>query len=100
MLNVSHAYKDSGRWQFRIWGWLPEQNANGLNRDINREQLMRQLHQLVTSDAAFWRAIFNADVIDFSRSEWRELNTGHTRNTPAPAINPDSCANFLRELLL
>lgn len=99
MLNVSHAYKDDGRWKFRIWGWLPEQDAHGLNRDINREQLMRQLHQLVTGDAAFWRAIFNADVIDFSRSEWRELNTGHTRNTPAPAINPDSCVNFLRELL-
>jgi hypothetical protein len=95
MLNVSHAYKDDGRWQFRIWGWLPEQNDGGINRD----QLMNESHQLVTSDVTFWRAIFSKDVIDFSRSEWRELNTGHPRNTPTPAINPDSCANFLRELL-
>ncbi|MGH9850878.1 MAG: hypothetical protein ACREBD_13655 [Blastocatellia bacterium] len=95
MLNVSHAFKDGGRWQFRIWGWLPEQNSEGLNR----EQLMRQLQQLVTSDTTFWRSIFNADVMDFNRSEWRELNTGHTRNTPVPTLNPDSCANFLRALL-
>jgi CRISPR-associated protein Cmr1 len=100
-INISSAYKNTGgEWEFRIWGWVPFQGApNG----VNRNQLIAELHGLVTEDQSFWDSIFDVGVIDLSKSGWREKDaTGHGRNTKdeaGKAVSPATTAAFLRCLL-
>ncbi len=78
-LNISNAYKLDDGWQFRIWGWFPEHNIPG---GASREQLMKELHHVITKDQDFWDGIFGSGVIDLSKSVWREVDRGrHNRNT-------------------
>lgn len=100
-INISNAYKLDDGWQFRIWGWFPEQNLPG---STSRDQLMKELHNVVTKDQAFWDDnIFGNGVIDLSKSVWREVDRcGHNRNTPdatGSAVIPTTSAALLRYLL-
>lgn len=103
-LNISNAYKNAaGKWEFRIWGWFPAQNAP---RGVNRNQIISELHDLVTNAAKhqpFWDSIFGSGVIDLRQSEWREKDaSGHGRNTKDAAGNvvaPATTADFLKCLL-
>jgi CRISPR type III-B/RAMP module RAMP protein Cmr1 len=96
MLNVSNVYKQNGRWQFRFWGWFPEQN----NQNINRTNLINELYQLATTRQQFWDNIFGRDVMDLSQTIWQEMdNTGHGHNQPAYSATPGTTPDFLRCLL-
>jgi CRISPR-associated protein Cmr1 len=97
MFDISNAYKHDGRWQFRLWGWFPEE---GNSQGIDRDQLMAELHQLVTSDTAFWTENFGPSVVDLSQTEWREVDrSGHGRNGSSIATPPTTTADLLRHLL-
>ncbi|MEW6735571.1 MAG: type III-B CRISPR module RAMP protein Cmr1, partial [Acidobacteriota bacterium] len=81
-LNISNAYNVNGQWQFRVWGWFPEQEIPG---SISRNLLVTQLQQVITDTKYqnFWDSIFGAGVIDLSKSVWREVDrSGHNRNSP------------------
>ena len=44
LIHVSHAYKiENNRWEFRIWGWIPEQLASGIDRLTVFQYLRRWL---------------------------------------------------------
>lgn len=99
-LNISNTYKLDDGWQFRIWGWFPEQ---GVPAGASREQLIQELHTVVTKDQAFWDGIFGAGVIDLSKTVWREVDRcAHNRNTPdlgGNPVSPRTSAELLRCLL-
>lgn len=99
-LNVSNAYKLNGQWQFRIWGWIPEQNIPG---GAMRNQLMTELHDVITSDQAFWDGIFGSGVINLGKSVWREVDRSkHGRNTKeanGSTVAPITSAQLLHCLL-
>lgn len=99
MLHVSNAYCDqqTGRWQFRVWGWFPR---NAPLAGIRREDLLNQTHDLVTAQQPFWDAIFGAGVVDLQQTIWREVDpTGHGRNTGGLTAPPTSAADLLRTLI-
>lgn len=97
MLHISNAYKQNNRWQFRLWGWLPEE---GNEYGLNRSTLVPQIHRLATSNTAFWDSVLGRDIVDLSQTEWCEMDRiGHRRNRPAPTITPATSGDFLRHLL-
>lgn len=70
MLNISNAYKKDGKWQFRLWGWIPEENDS----QINRAQLVKEIETLVKTDISFWDNIFGNKNVDITQTEWLEVN--------------------------
>jgi CRISPR-associated protein Cmr1 len=96
MLHVSNAYKERDRWQFRLWGWVPRE---GLPAGLNRDSLLAELYELVTTNQAFGDGIFGPGLVDLSQTVWRECGVVHSRNRPAPSPSPATCADFVRCLL-
>ena len=99
MIHVSNAYRDhqTGRWHFRVWGWFPR---NVQLVGIRREDLLNQLHALVTTNQPFWDAIFGPGVVDLQQTVWREVDpTGHGRNTPGLGAATTSATDLLRVLV-
>jgi CRISPR-associated protein Cmr1 len=97
-INISNAYKEGERWQFRLWGWLPQQ---GNQFGINRDRLVAELHKLVTIRQPFWDSIFGPGLVALNETEWREVDRiGHGRNLPSIVPSPTTNAEFLRGLLV
>lgn len=79
---VSYAYRlEDGRWEFRIWGWLPCQFNN---RDNFLESLKTQFQE-----TEIWDSVFGTEkIIRPTMTEWHSLNCQQT----------DGCS-YLKELL-
>lgn len=92
MFNISNVYKDNGCWQFRLWGWMPQQN---IPAGINRNRLLKELHDLVTVNESFWDEIFGVGIVNLKQTVWREMNSDLDTQTKQQT---DASA-FLRSLL-
>jgi CRISPR-associated protein Cmr1 len=86
---VSHIYKNDDDWEFRVWGWIPE-NAPY----VDREQILKEF-----KESNFWNPVFGIDKV---RWMWREFDS-NGRCTACKTNNscqgPDKMSSFIRCLL-
>jgi CRISPR-associated protein Cmr1 len=54
-INISYAYRDGGKWNFRIWGVIPC-NMNG--HKFNRDYFGHRLHKELSASSLLWSTIF------------------------------------------
>jgi hypothetical protein len=75
---VSSAYQDEGKWEMRIWGWIPrERDSFRLPAGLVRNNFMADLRAKLTSKC-FWDCVFGPDVVDpiATANSWRECADG------------------------
>ncbi len=67
-VNVSYAYPvEKGRWQFRVWGWLPCKDTLE-----NRDDFLNELRKDLQSNA-LWSFIFGSTGVSPNEIEWLSL---------------------------
>lgn len=100
-IHISAAYRYDGRWEFRVWGWIPQEvpHERWAPSGFDRNRFLTQLHSIIT-DPNFWQAVFGANIVDLSPGQppawdWREFNAP-TRDTVGHFTSPH---DFLNNLL-
>lgn len=70
---VSHAYRiNDGKWEFRIWGWLP--CAGEIK---NRDEFLNKLKDQLIGET-LWRYVFGENMIKPELTEWHALSCNQT----------------------
>jgi CRISPR-associated protein Cmr1 len=68
-INISYAYRDGGKWSFRIWGVIP---CNIAGYKFNRDYLGDRLHKELNASSPLWTTVFPQDVLP-RLTEWHWL---------------------------
>lgn len=80
-IKISSAYvlPNSNCWEFRIWGWFPEQvprkllENGGTRAAIKRDVLLQTLHDAIRPHGSLWSGPFNHLDPCYNAFEWREF---------------------------
>lgn len=65
-ISSSHKIPHSDCWEFRIWGWLPQQAPN-------REKLLETLYDAVRPTGGLWSGPFKHIIVCEKAVDWREF---------------------------
>jgi len=92
LIHVSHAYKiENNRWEFRIWGWIPESLTDGIDR-LTVLQYLRQW--LGVSQEKEWR-----EVQTNNGTLWQPLQMQNVQVCWFDGQSYDNAKEYLRALL-
>ena len=97
LIHISHAYPvDNGQWEFRIWGWIPEElpnNPEGLPNNMGRADVFNDLRQwLGVQQQRQWHPPQNGAL-------WSDLNLTPTQVCWFERQDNESVADYLQALL-
>ncbi len=73
LINVSHAYavpENEGMYEFRIWGWIPQ----NLHREIKRKNVIEKLREWTAADGELWKQCSFSPDKDFE--QWFDMQEG------------------------